>query len=213
MRIKCKVFSVIYKIMLALLAFVGVFILLLDSGWINFRMFTILTNTACALYFLILAFKIIFDKKNDGGKIRWPILKGALMLSVSLVGGVSAVLYTNMINFSTANGIAIFLVHVVAPIMTILDWLLFDKKGKFNKFSPLWWTLPPIIYAIFIFISAQFMNPDSTLRFPYIFFNYPEIGILPCVLWCLLIIILYLTAGYLCVFIDKKMSKKPRKVL
>ncbi len=37
--------------------------------------------------------------------------------------------------------VSIRLVHYVVPIMTLLDWLLFDEKGRMRATSPLLWTV------------------------------------------------------------------------
>ena len=45
------------------------------------------------------------------------------------------------------------MVHYIVPIMTILDYIIFDIKGIYKIIDPLLWLLIPIIYfAVIILI-------------------------------------------------------------
>ena len=48
-----------------------------------------------------------------------------------------------------------FALHFIAPILVILDWLLYDAKGHYRWFEPLTWTVLPLIYMTFALITKK----------------------------------------------------------
>lgn len=134
------------------------------------RMFTVLSNLAGTGWFLGAAAHQI----RGGEKPFCPGWKGVCVLCLSLTGLVAATLLRGMVNFHSAMGISMFLLHVVTPTGTVLDWLIFDEKGHWGKRAPLLWLLPPYAYFGYILISARFLR--GAMRFPYPFLNYEKLG-------------------------------------
>ena len=88
MYIKNRYVSVIYKLAIVICGVIGIQMQLsLFSGtaanWGMFRFFTNLSNLACILYFLTAALWLIF-KKRDGGTTFCPVLKGIVMMSITV---------------------------------------------------------------------------------------------------------------------------------
>ena len=46
------------------------------------------------------------------------------------------------------------LVHIVTPVLVIVDWLLFIPKGEIKPYDPLLWALIPYSYLAFAFIYS-----------------------------------------------------------
>lgn len=154
MYLQSKKLSVSFKLILVVFCAFG---LLLSFGVFDgrfklesLRFFTVLSNLLCFLYFL---FDLFYLKKyfHDENKVTWnPILKGITTMSITVTLLVAHFLLGARFEMRTTMGISFLLLHYIVPIMTILDWLLFDKKGYIKKESPLVWTLGPLVYFLVI---------------------------------------------------------------
>jgi hypothetical protein len=206
---KKRTASLLSKLLLALAALAGVCIQVgLFTGVFNpmaFRMFTILSNLVCAAYFLGAFFHGL---RHEGSFC--PAWKGVCVLSISLTGLVAAFLLKNAVNFHTLTGISMFLLHIVVPIGTVADWLLFDEKGRWPKSAPLWWLVPPYAYFAFILITAAHMAPDAPGRFPYPFLNYERLGVGRMLLIVAVMTALFLALGCFYRRLDCKLAE-PRR--
>ncbi len=207
-RIKC--YSVASKVLIVFFALLGIS---LQTGiWDGdfdiriFRMFTNLSNLMCATYFTIAASVIGFDKNRNGGSSPFPIIKGICTMSITLTGIVAAAVIASEFNIHTSNGIATVLLHIVTPVLIMADWLLFDTKGRWRSTAPLWWLIAPMVYFVYIMISAYNMDSSVSNRFPYPFLDYEILGIPMLILVISVITAFYLVIGYLCFFIDRKMG-------
>jgi len=202
--------SLVSKLLLALASLVGVCIQLgLFNGVFNsmaLRMFTILSNLVCAAYFLG---AFIWGLRRPGRPFC-PAWKGACVFSISVTGLVAAFLLKNAVNFHTLTGISMFLLHIVVPIGTVADWLLFDQKGCWTKYAPLWWLVPPYAYLAFILVSAAHMAPDAPGRFPYPFLNYERLGVGRMILIVAVMTALFLALGCFYRRLDNKLAE-PRR--
>ena len=105
------------------------------------------------------------------------------------------------------------LIHYVTPLGFILDWLLFDEKGRTKIKDPLKWLIIPFAYVVFVFIRAEVGQPLNRhgTRFPYFFL---DIDILPVgqvagyLLFCL---VGFIALGYIYFLADKYINRIPVK--
>ena len=104
------------------------------------------------------------------------------------------------------------ILHYIVPIMTILDYILFDKKGIYKNIDPILWLIIPLIYFLFIFIRAKLGSELSNgSYYPYFFIDINKYGIKTVLKNALLITIAFTILGYIELFIDRlilKLSKK-----
>ena len=112
---------------------------------------TVYITITCLVYNLILA-KSLGSSPLPAGTIMVPLLGGTL-----------------------SND----LVHVIAPVMAILDWVLFDAHGNLSWRYPLQWLTYPLTYLAFVLmrgvlITGPFLYPN--LHYPYPFLNVDKIG-------------------------------------
>jgi hypothetical protein len=105
------------------------------------------------------------------------------------------------------------LVHYIVPLMTIADWLLFDKKGLISRLDPLKWLIVPLAYFIFVLVRAQFATFSvMNSHYPYFFIDFDKLGVGQVAVNVLLIAIGYTLMGYLIYGLDWLLSKiRPRK--
>ena len=45
-----------------------------------------------------------------------------------------------------------FLLYFAAPVIAFLDYILFCRKGDFSPYSPLLWTILPVLFNVVIFV-------------------------------------------------------------
>lgn len=108
-------------------------------------------------------------------------------------------------SMGSSMGISMLLVHYVVPIMTISDWLLFDKKGSMKKTSPLIWAIGPLAYFAYIMVAAQMGG-----RYPYPFIDVDMLG------WSRVLVngagltVFFIALGYGFVGIEKMLMLKFR---
>lgn len=63
------------------------------------------------------------------------------------------------------------LLHTVVPLLAVLDWLLFDQRGRFRWRYALYWLAFPLGYLAFALIRGLVVD-----KYPYPFINVDELG-------------------------------------
>lgn len=208
--IRTKRYSVAFKVIISFFAVVGITLQTgLWEGDFNgriFRMFTNISNLVCGIYFLYSAAVIALDKRRGGGESPLPLFKGICTMSITLTGIVAAAVIASEFDLHTAGGIATVILHIITPILIMADWLIFDTKGRFKSTAPLWWLTAPYLYFVFIMITSRLMDKNDSMRFPYPFLDYEQMGIPLLILVVAVMTFFYTLIGYLCFFIDRKMG-------
>ena len=85
-----------------------------------------MSNILCAVYFTGAAVHTL----RRGG--TWlPVCKGALVMAMAITGiTFHLVLAAGDFSMGPTQLITNHLLHTAAPLLTVLDWLLFDEKGR-----------------------------------------------------------------------------------
>ncbi|EPR11934.1 hypothetical protein L323_09710 [Ruminiclostridium papyrosolvens C7] len=174
--------------------------------------YTIQSNALCFVFFSILAVKNVIDIKTKGIKGStsvFPHLKGAVTMTISMTfiiyHFVLIPLYTSHdANYRILNWQNI-LVHYFVPIMTVLDWLLFDKKQNFRWFDPMLWISVPISYFIFLIIRARIGGMIAIVqsKYPYYFVDVDILGWINVFKYAGVFILGFLILGYVIYLVDK----------
>ncbi|WP_242831800.1 Pr6Pr family membrane protein [Ruminiclostridium papyrosolvens] len=174
--------------------------------------YTIQSNALCFVFFSILAVKNLIDIKTNGIKGStsvFPHLKGAVTMTISMTfiiyHFVLVPLYTSHdANYRVLNWQNI-LVHYFVPIMTVLDWLLFDKKQNFRWFDPMLWITVPISYFVFLIVRAKIGGIIAIVqsKYPYFFVDVDILGWLNVLKYAGVFILGFLVLGYVIYLVDK----------
>lgn len=205
--IKSKKVSLIYEAILILIAIYGVFI---NTGLVPmaFLYYTTLSNILCMLYFADSIVRTLQNKPVNHN------LKGAVTLAITVTMLIYwGILAPHNFDIHTVNQLlGTLCVHLFVPLMTIFDWILFDKKGQFSRWAPLSWLAIPWVYYIFAVIGASanltFANGQ---HYPYFFIDSNLLGWGPVLLIVLALTLFFLIFGYLFYFIDTKWGAKIHK--
>ena len=210
--IENKKVSIIYK---ALICIIGIVSLILNIGVFtsnpNYKtllMFTCLSNALCIVYFLIDIIYLSKNYKKDNTTFL-PSVKGIAMMSITITFLVAQFVLKMKLSFTSSYEISFLGLHYLVPIMTILDWLLFDKKGQIRLYYPLVWCLAPYLYFISALISAQYgsgFGIDS--RYPYPFMNVEELGINKVYITLIIMTFIFVFIGYIYYYADKTLKKR-----
>lgn len=217
MFIKNKLISVFYKFILLIICSYGIFIEIgIFDRKINFKIlnyFTIWSNILVLVYLICSIVWIIKNKHNKKTNTFLPALKGAITLSIIITWLVYNFILTKS-NFDMRIGnsynmfIANKIVHYIVPIMMILDYLLFDSKGKYKKIYPLYWIVIPYIYLFYVFIMIQLGNDIGiNSKYPYPFLNIEVLGGLKVFVSIIYFTIAFILLGYVIFILDKLISK------
>lgn len=88
--------------------------------------------------------------------------------------------------------------HLVGPILFILDHILFDSRCSVKWYMPLVSFVPPLGYVGFVFIRAAIIgnNPDI-MKYPYFFLNPEEVGIGGVFMWIFILLAVFAILGYI----------------
>ncbi|MBA2392134.1 MAG: Pr6Pr family membrane protein [Ktedonobacteraceae bacterium] len=119
-----------------------------------------------------------------------PLLKGAATVYISITALVYNLILARALAGSPLPAGSIVvpiiggtlsndLVHIIAPLMAVLDWLLFDVHGRLHWRYPVRWLAYPLAYLAFVLIRGLFVHGPfvyPNLHYPYPFLNVDKIG-------------------------------------
>lgn len=226
MYIKNQKASLIYKTIAVLLCLSGQILVFIisDFGLGIFLYYTNLSNILCLVYFILAASHCYRQLKTGDESAFAPRFKGAVVLAITVTmlvywlvlrgGGFSMGTTSQMVDpsaGSTAYSVMDMIVHLLVPLTTIFDWLLFDPKGSYKRYDPvLWLGIPLIYYGLTIVIAQTGFTFIGGVRYPYFFINPDLIGYQNVALFVAGIILAFLMIGYLLYGLDRLLGKRQR---
>ena len=207
---KKDMFSLVYKIVIVIISFVALY---LNFKFLSIRTsivyFTYISNIACFIYFLILVIRIL-TKKHKEDKYYY-IIKGMITMAI----GLTMVVYNSILsegNLTYINHeLECHLVHLIIPLLVILDYIIFDKKGNLKKKYPLIWAIPLLVYqgiiTVYSLLGGKFIDGAD---FPYVYMDTAKFGELGVLVNYILIFSIFMVCGVLVVLIDSYVGKKEK---
>ena len=213
--IKNRTFQLMFQTAFCTLGFLGI---IASFGTFNYDWrgdfyvhFTNLSNYLCIGIVLAELIQTV-KKKEDSYVDKLPLLKFI---------GVLAILLTFIVfNFILAGDREMYLnfqinsvlFHIILPILYVLDWFLFYERGKVKIIYPVYSTIFPIVYVVFIFIRAWILNFDPTVPYiyPYFFLNLDKLGVVGVIKWVVLLSLGFIVVGFLFYGIDKILSRNKK---
>ena len=153
---------------------------ILGAAWIDYRFFTIWTNTLVG----IVAVGIAMGRAVP----QW--LTAGSALAIALVAGVYHALLAQGRNLVGLDLAVDTMVHTVIPAAFIGLWLFALPKGRLAWRDLLIWAAYPIVYSVYAILRGAF---DGV--YPYFFLNVAELGAGGVALWVAGLALVFLTAG------------------
>lgn len=207
--------SLIYKFLILVVTTIGLYI---NFNFISFKTgivyFTLQSNMLCLLFYIIILMYRIYNKKDLSEKYKnyYSIFKGLIISNIFLTMSVYTALdITNNISAYDSHFIECLFVHYLTPILTIFDYIIFDKKGNMKWFYPLIWGIVPMLYIIFNIIYTKAGGTFVDGKYAYSFLDAGKYGYDGVAFNCIMIFICFITFSYLIVFSDKKAGDSNEK--
>ena len=219
MRIRNRALSAAWKLLLICVATYG----LLDGAGLlagrydpNFpHMFTNISNLFAWGYFLCAALRLLAGKKDA---VFAPTAKYTATVSLLVT-----MLIAHFMMFDTLVQDGKLMLHLIAlhyavPLMALLDWALFDEKGKMPVWGPFAWLSLVLAYLAFTMIAVGvfgvYMGGGTTAdatRYPYDFLDPALSGAGVVAQFCLMMLAAFLALGFLLFGLDRLMGRKKEK--
>ncbi len=210
MIIKSKLFSAVWKSIVCISAIVGILLQCgVFSGKPDFSVlnyYTLMSNILCAVYFL----PSVFCTLRNNKKTLLPQVKGALVMCITVTGMVYHFMLAGKFEMQGTLLISNILLHYVVPLMTVLDWILFDSKGNYTRYSPFLWLIAPLAYFVYVVVrvaGGALLGPYGA-KYPYYFMDIDALGFGTVMLINLVMVVFFLILGYIIVWIDHRLWSK-----
>lgn len=201
--------KLLYRILLVIVAAIALYLNFNLFGVKGLLYFTNLSNLLCLIYFIILIVLTLLKKVNRND--NYYIIKGMVTMAITIT-----MLMYNLV-LASDDGMGAFtghqlecnLVHLIVPLMVILDYIIFGEKGNLKKEYPIIWSLILIIYQLFVIIyvalGGTFMD---NLTYPYFYMDINEYGTLGIMFNLLVIYIFFVGYGTIVQKIDNWLGKR-----
>lgn len=208
-------YSLLFKILILFISEVGLvlnFKLLGITGSLPF--FTIISNMLCFLFYLVIV--ILMITKNLNKNKYYYIFKGTITMGVVITMFVYQLLIApNGLDVYEKDILACELVHLIVPVLVLLDYFIFAEKGNIKKNYPFYWCSILLAYLIFVAIYSLCGGTFNGEKVPYFFLDVEELGLFRVIIYCTVIMVFYIGCGHIAYMIDNKLKIeiKPNKKL
>lgn len=221
--IKNKITQVVFQTIYCVLAIFGIigslgyFVVEFNDDF--YLMYTNLSNYICISFmFVSLVYTIKqANKKEDGPVTLAPTFKFMCVIMIL----VTFLVYNFLL--AQANGVRHYFtsvpnltMHLILPVMFILDWVLFYEHGKVKWYYPLLSLIMPLIYVAFILIRAGIVHlahMSVKVLYPYFFLDLGTLGVGGFLGWLFALIAVFVALGYIIYALDniKRWRNKKQK--
>ncbi len=168
-----------------------------------FSFFTVLTNILVALS---LTAGLISPASGMGKFFSLVSVKSAIAVYIAVVSIIYNFVLRQLWNPQGLQLIADILLHQVIPFLYGFYWIAFVPKGGLAWKFPVRLLIYPLIYLTYIIVRGA-----ATGHYPYPFMDVTQIGTEQVLLNALLIMIGFITIGFLLVITDMSMKPKARR--
>lgn len=221
MRIHSKLVSIVWKVVLLI---VGAWGLLDGAGILSGtyhdafpHMFTNISNLFAWAYFACATAWLVV-RRNDPDAVTFaPLAKYTATISLLVTMLIGHFMLQDALWEGGHLVMHLVVLHYVVPIMTLLDWLLFDEKGKMPAWGPLVWLSLVLAYLAFVMVAVGvfgvYMGGGVTADvspYPYTFLDPAISGVGGVVAFCGAMLAAFVALGYVIFAIDRLLVKRAR---
>ncbi|MDR0706712.1 MAG: Pr6Pr family membrane protein [Treponema sp.] len=213
-----KMARIIFNALLIAGAGTGVALVAVNMGFgMAASTFTIQSNLLCMIAAGVTLAREIAGSDRKGK--AYIFLKGMTLTSILLTfvvyGFVLKPHFSATTQGAPTGSLSNDLLHVVVPLMTLADFLVFEEKGSFRAWHPFGWTAFPLYYVGYTVIYKAFggvyiFTEGAPAKFPYFFLDHETYGLGTVGIWGLLIAIGFIGFSYALVGLDKLFAKIKR---
>lgn len=174
-------------------------------GYDAWRLLSTWVALVAAVYYLASALVTLIWHRRPIGREYCPMLQGGIIVTALFLLILRVICYSLDV-FVPGTVSNIWLIEFLLPILMLLEWVLFSKKGVWRYFEPFYWLAFSLIYFTAILVSAEFMPRTAPLIYSYEFVNYPVVGIDQMLWWLAIFAAIILIVGYVLWLLDFALS-------
>jgi hypothetical protein len=171
-----------------------------------FSYFTIQSTLSVTVWCAIATFRKPSAPRSDGGNKGAAVHLALLVSSILTAGGYYALLDASW----KPQGLSAFgnlLAHAIVPALFVLDWLVFERKGRFRiRFVPATLVLPSFHIVVAVLVGS------ITARYPYYFLDPVLLGVAVFLRNTGLFAVLFVLTGGLLCLADRLMNRTGAKI-
>ncbi|KQR39952.1 Pr6Pr family membrane protein [Microbacterium sp. Leaf159] len=215
--------ALIYRILALAVIIAGVIrhsdVLTGAPNWTTLLFYTMVSNLLCLVWVALLVVRTGRDLGRRGpAGTSTPSARasGAVMMAITVTMLIYLVV---LVPTRFADGDSdIFsltdnLIHIITPLLVIVDWLVFVPKGSFRWTDPLLWTLIPYAYLVWAFIYGAVggeFTPGQ--KYPYPFMDVDALGVGGVAQWIVALTLALVVVGLVFVVIDRALAALARRL-
>ena len=217
--IKNRIFQLVFQTVYCVLAVMGA---LSGLGYFNadfnedfYVYYTNLSNYICMGVMFVTLWQTIkkANKKQDGyctTAHTFTFMCVILIMVTFLVYNILLADENTVLEYFTS--MSNMLLHVILPIMFILNWTLFYKHDSLKWYHPLLCFVMPLIYVGFILIRAAVLKGAThTVLYPYFFLDAEALGWGGLIAWVGVLLLAFMAIGYLIFAFDRLSTIRKRQ--
>jgi len=171
------------------------------TGQMNKNALVFYTNLSNIFCFVFMASSLVrvIRGEVDAGRC-FPAVKfifTMMILVTTLVYNLLLYPYGSMLAYIADT--KSFLYHLVLPVMFVLDWLIFYKRGSVKPLYPVYALTIPLTYVGYILLRAAIVKARGMtvdVMYPYFFLNVDRLGWQGFLLWMAILLVSLLALGY-----------------
>jgi hypothetical protein len=161
---------------------------------------TIWTNFIVAVTF---TFQVISTESRIGKILNAPSVQGGILLYIIVVSLVYHLVLANIWDPKGPEKVADEFLHTVVPVLYLLYWIFFVRRGDLRFSNSIKWLIYPLIYLIYSLIRGAL-----TGLYPYYFMNVAKLGYAVTFRNIGFIMAGYILLGIIIILIDKILARK-----
>ncbi len=211
MYIKLKPVAAFYKLLIGAFALVLEWCLLTQYGLTALRLFPTWVLFITAIYFLSSALTIALSQHKFRGKNLCPVIEGMIIMAFLLMGGIALAAYQYQFYLPSLPQWQVWAICLVLPVLILLDWSLFVKKGRWSIMMPFYGLALPTSYVAAMILTAEMMPSTTELLYPLEAFSLRDFGAWLSIRYAAVITIVLLIFGYILYIVDFGLSGKLAK--
>lgn len=191
-----------------------------QPAWTTVLFYTMVSNLLCLAWVVLLIVRTVRDLRRSGRfGTSTPSARGsgAVMFAITVTMLIYLIV---LVPARFADGDAeIFsltdnLIHIITPVLVIVDWLVFVPKGSFRWIDPPLWTLLPYVYLTWAFaygaLGGEFTPGHA---YPYPFMDVDVLGLAGVAQWIIALTVALVAVGYVFVVIDRILGALAQRLI
>ncbi len=202
--------QIIFRSIYLVIAFVGVLATFgtfegkYNPNWYVY--FTNISNYICFFTMIALLCYSARDYKKgekEGVTDQAPLFRFCVCILISITFFAYNTMLSNPFSAEYWMNWQSLILHVICPIMFVVDYLLFSKHRSVNVWAPLFAGIMPAIYVLLILVRGEVVLGSGVLEYPYYFFDAHALGYGMVMIYVLVFMVLFTGLGYLIWAYDK----------